>query len=129
EVYDTWLAETQELDEQVELYAGLGDVRRVHLDDAPGALAAYREVLTLQPSHKPSRAALEALLEHEDAEIKREAAEIIGPLYEADGDAEHLLKVLEIEVESTFSPADKLEILDRALRTAETTLGNASQAF
>ncbi len=129
EVYDVWLSLTEDMTERVTLFAGLGDVRRKHLDDPPGALGAYREVLTLEPSHAGARDALASMLEHGDPDIKREAAEIIGPLYEADGDAESLLTVLNIEIESTFDPTHKLETLERALRTAEDTLDNASLAF
>jgi tetratricopeptide (TPR) repeat protein len=129
EVLDVWLSLTDELAERVELYAGLGDARREHLGDPQGALDAYRQVLLLDPSHGGARVALEEMLAHPDADIKRSAAEIIGPLYEADGDAERLLKVLAIEVDSTFEPAQKLEILSRALQTAEDTLRDARKAF
>ncbi|RLB64957.1 MAG: hypothetical protein DRI90_03285, partial [Deltaproteobacteria bacterium] len=129
EVYDVWLSLTDELDEQVELHAGLGNVRREHLDDPQGALLAYRQVLTLQPSHQAVRESLEKMLEHDDPDIKRETAEIIGPLYEADGDAERLLKVLDIEIESTYDPTGKLETLERALATAEDTVGSGERAF
>ena len=129
EVFDVWLSLTDELDERVELFAGLGDLQREHLADPQGALAAYRQVLTLEPANERSRNALAEMLSHEDADIKREAAEIIGPLYEADGDATRLLKVLDIEIESTYDPVNKLEILERALRTAEDTVGSVGQAF
>ncbi len=129
EVYDSWLALSDEVDQRVELYAGLGEVRAEHLGDPQGALAAYREVLSLEPAHRASRAALEKLLEHDDADIKREAAEIIGPLYEADGAADNLLKVLDIEIEATYDPAAKLATLERALRTAEDTVGSQTRAF
>ena len=129
EVLEQWLDLTDDLSERVGLYARLGDVRRVHLSNPRGALTAYREVLTIESSHAGAREALAAMLEHEDPEIKREAAEIIGPLYEADGDAERLLKVLNIEIESTYDPIDKLATLDRAMRTAEDTVGNQALAF
>lgn len=129
ETYETWLLETEEVDERVRLYAALGDVRRAHLDDPHGALGAYREVLTIEPAHEGARASLAKLLEHDDADIKREAAEMLGPLYEADGAAERLLNVLDIEIEATYDPAAKLETLQRALLTAEDTVGNADRAF
>jgi tetratricopeptide (TPR) repeat protein/Tfp pilus assembly protein PilF len=129
DTYETWLAETEEVDERVRLFAAVGDVRREHLEDPQGALAAYREVLTIEPSHEGARASLEKLLASDDADIKREAAEIIGPLYEADGAAERLLKVLDIEIEATYDPVGKLDTLKRALLTAEDTVGNAGRAF
>ena len=129
EVHDVWLSLTDEIEERVELYAGLADVRFQNLGDSQGALTAYHEVLRLDPVHEGARTALELMLEHEDPDIKREAAEIIGPLYEADGDAERLLKVLNIEIDSTFEPASRLATLDRALRTAEDVVENVDQAF
>ena len=129
ETYEAWLTLSDDLDERVDLYAKQGDVRRIHLDDPQGALSSYRQVLTLNPSHEGARAALEEMLSHPDAEIKREVAEFMGPLYEADGDAERLLKVLDIEIESTYEPAAKLQTLERALLTAEDTLDNLERAF
>src|SRR5262249_38405358 len=65
------------------LYARLGDVRRLHQNDLPGALDAYRQALLLDPASERCRKALEALLDLADA--RREAAETLRPLYEADG--------------------------------------------
>lgn len=129
EVYENWLSISEETDEQIELLASLGDVRRKHLDDPTSALYSYRDVLTRDPGQAAARAALEELLEHDQADIKREAAEILGPLYDADGDAEKLLHVLDIEVEATYEPGRKLETLERALRTAEDTLDSPERGF
>jgi tetratricopeptide (TPR) repeat protein len=129
EIYDTWLTLAEDNAQRVELFAGLGDVQRKYLDDPKGALGAYREVLTIDPAHQGARDALEQMLSHDDPEIKREAAEIIGPLYDADGDATRLLKVLDIEIEATFDPSARLETLERALRTAEDTVQSSTQAF
>jgi tetratricopeptide (TPR) repeat protein len=129
DVLDVWLSLVSESAEQVDLYARLGNVRREHLADPREALQAYREVLERNEGHKGARAALEALLAHEEAEIRCQAAEIMGPLYRAEGDAERLLKVLDIEVESTDEPQGKLELLQRALDTAEDVLESPSRAF
>ncbi|RYE95156.1 MAG: tetratricopeptide repeat protein [Myxococcales bacterium] len=109
------------------LLGRLGDVRRQHLDDLPGALDAYRQALQLDPSHPPSRLALELLLEVPAA--RREAAGILHPLYESDGDFEHLLRVLDIEVETADNTTDRLEGLDKAVRTAEGPLTDPARAF
>lgn len=129
------LAETLEVDlslavetaDRLDLLARLGDVRRLHQGDAPGALDAYRQALSLDPSNARCRAALEAMLEREDA--RRDAAETLEPLYEADGDAEHLLRVLEIKVETSDLPGERLATLEKALRTAEGPLGDTARAF
>jgi tetratricopeptide (TPR) repeat protein len=112
---------------RLDLLARLGDVRRTHLDDLVGALDAYRQALTLEPSHGPSRDALEALLEVRDA--RREASEILHPLYEADGNFEKLLRVLEIESDTADTPSARLAVLEQAVRTAEGPLTDPARAF
>jgi tetratricopeptide (TPR) repeat protein len=121
------LSLADDMESRLGLYARLGDVRRLHQDDLPGALEAYRQALLLDPASERCRKALEALLDNKDA--RRDAAETLRPLYEADGDAERLLRVLEIQVETTDDPSERLETLQNALRTAEGPLGDAGRAF
>ena len=52
--------------ERLALLVRLGDVRRLHQDDLPGALDAYRQALVLDPGHAPSCKALEAMLEQQN---------------------------------------------------------------
>jgi tetratricopeptide (TPR) repeat protein len=129
EVLEGWLPLVDGLEERVELFTRLGHVRRLHLGDQSGALSAYRDVLLLDSSHKGAREALEAMLELPDPDIKREAAQTVGPLYEADGDAERLLKVLDIEIAATFEPEAKLDRLKTAMHTAEDALQDRGKAF
>jgi len=124
---DVHLSLASELDERLDLFARLGDVRRLHQSDLSGALDAYRQALVLEPSNERCRAALEAMLEDPDA--RREAAETLHPLYEADGDSEKLLRVLEIEVETADSTTERLDNLKSALRTAEGPLNDTGRAF
>jgi tetratricopeptide (TPR) repeat protein len=112
---------------KLSLYGRLGDVRRQHLQDLSGALDAYRQALLLDPAYPQSRLALEILLEVPEA--RREAAGILHPLYETDGDFEHLLRVIDIEVETADNADDRLAGLDKAVRTAVGPLGDASRAF
>jgi tetratricopeptide (TPR) repeat protein len=125
---DTWLSIAADA-AKVDLYVRLGDVRRSHLAAPSDAMACYRAVLERDRGHGPARAGLEALLGHETSDVRREAAEILGPIYRADNDAQKLLKVLEIEAEATTDIGARLEILDRALGTAEDVLDNPNQAF
>ncbi len=129
DVLDVWLSLEEDRQQQLELYLWLGDLRRKHLGEAAGALEAYRAVLERDAAHAGARGAIEALLEHADADVKRKAAETLGPIYRVDGDAARLLKVLEIEIATTFDLAEKLELLERALSTAEDVLQNAERAF
>src|SRR5207248_1107648 len=85
---------SDETNVRVEVLARLGEVRRVHQEDWESALEAFRQALILEPSHSASRSGIENLLEVADA--RREAAQTLHPLYEADGDYDKLLRVLEI---------------------------------
>jgi tetratricopeptide (TPR) repeat protein len=127
EILEVDLSVADEAADRLALLARLGDVRRQHRDDLPGALDAYREALELDPTDARCRSALETLLDVPDA--RRDAAEILTPLYEAAGDSERLLRVLEIEAELADSPSDKLSTLEKALRTAEGPLADPKRAF
>ena len=124
---DVDLSLAEDTESRLGLYARLGDVRRLHQGDLPGALDAYRQALLLDPTSARCRKALEALLDVPAA--CRDAAETLRPLYEADGDAERLLRVLEIQVATTEDPTERLDTLQTALRTAEGPLGDAGRAF
>ena len=62
-------------------------------------------------------------------DARRDAAETLHPLYEADGDAERLLKVLEIEADAADTPDQRLRLLEQATSVAETRQSNAARAF
>jgi tetratricopeptide (TPR) repeat protein len=113
---------------RLELLADLGDLRQAHLSDPAGALVAYRVALKVTATHGRSRRALEALLDAQDASIRRDSAEVLRPIFEVDGDHAKLLKVLEIEVDTADDPLDKLEKLDKAIQVAEGSLGDAERA-
>lgn len=118
---------TDEPSDRLTLLVRLGDVRRVHQSDIEGALDAYRQALTIDPSHEPSRQALERLLDEPAA--RRDAAQILHPLYEADNRYEQLLRVIQIEAETSFSPYDRLTLLEQAVKVAEGPLNDPGRAF
>ncbi|MBM4356563.1 MAG: tetratricopeptide repeat protein [Deltaproteobacteria bacterium] len=128
EVLDAWLSLARDTVD-VDLHVRLGDVRRVRLGDPSGAMGSYRKVLRVDAANQRARAGLEDILTHDDAEVRREAARILAPVYRADGNAEEMLRVLGIEVEATSDAAGRLEILQRALNTAEDVLDSATRAF
>ncbi|HEY1960283.1 MAG TPA: tetratricopeptide repeat protein [Polyangiaceae bacterium] len=113
--------------DKIELLARLGRVRRDRQDDAAGALEAFRQALTIDPSDAASRAALEAMLDVES--VRRDAAAVLRPLYEADGEQKKLLRVLDIETELADGPSDRLLILSQAMVVAEQSLGDVDTAF
>lgn len=124
---ETHLTLVEEPSERLELLARLGDVRHSHQADVASALEAYRQALTIEPGHAASRAALETLLEHEGA--RRDAAQVLHPLYETDGDHERLLRVVQIEADTSSEPEERLQLLEQAVKVAEGPLSDSSRAF
>jgi tetratricopeptide (TPR) repeat protein len=98
--------------DRIALLTKLGDVRRKRLSEVGEAIEAYRQALTLDPAHPPARAALEELLD--DVDARREAAEILRPLYEGAGQDAKLVRVLDIQVEHESSLEGRLEVYERA---------------
>lgn len=129
DTYQVHLDLVSETDQRLDLLAKLGDLRNLRLSDVDGALEAYREALTVDSKHAASRAALEKLLEHDDVNARREAAGILRPIFEEEGDHERLLQVLEIEIGALDDPLGKLEGLEAALRVADGPLEDAPRAF
>ncbi len=126
EIIDVDLGVADETAERVRLYNKLGDVRRLHLGELESAIEAYRLALELDSSDAAARASLEAMLE---GDAKSGAAELLHPLYEADGAAQKLLRVLEIEAEVAESPTERIEKLEKALATAEGSLNDQAAAY
>lgn len=129
EVYERHLDVVDTDSEQLRLLAELGDLRREHIGDVEGALEVYRRALSIDSSHAASRAALEELLQAEDPAARSEAAEILHPIWEREGNFPKLLMVLEIEIGSAEDPLRRLDSLDRALTVAEHDVGDKERAF
>jgi golgin subfamily B member 1 len=115
--------------ERLEILAKLGDIKREQLADAAAAIEVYRRALSLSTTHEPSRAALAKLLESKDKATRREAALILKPIFESDGDHEHLLATQLIEVDTTDDPLEKLHGLEAAMKVAEGPLADPQRAF
>ncbi len=127
ETLESDLSLTEDSAQKLALLARIGRVRQEKLENVDGALDAYRQALTIDPSHEPSRAALEGMLDVEAA--RRDAAEILRPLYEADGQQKKLLRVLDIETELADGPSDRLAILSQSMMVAEQSLSDVDAAF
>jgi tetratricopeptide (TPR) repeat protein len=113
--------------DRVALLSMMGDLRIAHLESLEAGLEAYRDALTIDPSHAPTRAALEKLLENESA--RADAAALLRPLYETENANDKLLAVLEIQAAATQDPIERLSILGTAVETAERGLGDSKRAF
>jgi tetratricopeptide (TPR) repeat protein len=113
--------------DRLALLSRLETVRRQKLADVTGAIEACRQALSLDATHAPSRATLESLLD--DSRASTDAAEILRPLYEADGEQGKLLRVLDIQAEHAASAETKLSLLAQASTVAEGPLADAPRAF
>jgi tetratricopeptide (TPR) repeat protein len=98
-----------------------------HLDDKPRALDLYREILSLMPEHDGARDALEALLV--DPALGASAAEILEPIYELRGDAENLIRALEVLHTAADEPARKLELLTKIGDVCQSQIADGNRAF
>ncbi|HEY8077097.1 MAG TPA: tetratricopeptide repeat protein, partial [Labilithrix sp.] len=129
ETLEAELALAVELPDRIALLVRVGDVRRKRLSEVSEALESYRQALALDPNNEPARLALEELLDAEDENARREAADILRPLYEAIGNDAKLVRVLDIQVEHAQSLDDRLELLGRAATVTEKSLGEPARAF
>ena len=111
------------------LLARLGDVRRIHLGNAAAALEAYRHALAVDPKHAPTRTALEAMLNHEEVPARKEAAELLHPIFEVEQDSPKFAQVIDIQIATEEDPVQRLALLDKAAKVAEGQLADASRAF
>ena len=121
--------------QQADFLAALGEVRVAALEDADGALAAYRDAMDRNPDHAHARAALTALLDR--PETREGALDVLEPLAQARGDFNELMglyerrlqlhddraerahwlrKIAEVAADQIGSPAQALDALGRALR-------------
>lgn len=105
-----------------------GDLQETTLQSARVAVASYREVLQLVPSHTQARAALERML-IAVPEQRAEIVEILEPLFEQDGDAARLIGVLEARLEITSDALDRAGLLSRIVELAEVKLGDRARAL
>jgi len=129
------LADTLEADlalaveptDRIALLTRLGDVRGKRLGEVEESIEAYRQALTIDPEAKAAREALEALLENDGA--RGEAAEILRPLYEASGENQKLVRVLDIQIALEENLEPRLELLARATSVTEGALDDPGRAF
>ncbi len=116
----------------------LANVLSEHLDEKDRSLGLYREVLTLLPEHDGARERLESFLEVEidedgnvvGAELAAQAATILEPIYEMNGQWEALVKALEVLADaSSHDPERRLEILTKVGEVCGTQIGDQARAF
>jgi tetratricopeptide (TPR) repeat protein len=104
-----------------------GDLQESTLRAPAAAVAAYREVLTLVPTHAQARAALERMLA--TGELRAEIVEILEPLFEQDNDGPRLATVLEAKLGVIHDVLDRAAVLSRLVELYETKLNDRARAL
>lgn len=128
ETLEEELALATEASDRVTLLTRIGDVRRERLGEIAEAIEAYRQALEIDVDATGAREALETLLDDEGA--KKDAADILRPLYEAGTGAEaRLVRVLEIQIDNEASLDARLDLLARAATVTEGPLGDRARAL
>jgi tetratricopeptide (TPR) repeat protein/outer membrane biosynthesis protein TonB len=111
----------------VDLKFRLAKALHDYLDDAPGALENYREILFLDADHQGARVALEGMLGERG--LSGEAAAILEGIYEARGDWDKLIGALEILAKTSDEPERRVALLRKIGATAATQLGQLDPAI
>jgi tetratricopeptide (TPR) repeat protein len=111
-----------------ELKARRGAVLEQHLGDAGGAVASYREALSLDASHAGARTALQAYLSSGEADLQMAAVEVLEPIYEQTDDTARLVEVQRIRLAREKATKKRVELLLR-IGGLEGKLGNTEQAW
>jgi len=105
-------------------------VARLHetkLGDVERAIELYREVLAIQTDHEAALKALEDLQQGTAAPLA--ASAVLEQVYEAAGDADRLVRALEVQVKHADGPAVAVELLQRIATLEEEGLGAPERAF
>ncbi|HEY6079112.1 MAG TPA: tetratricopeptide repeat protein, partial [Polyangiaceae bacterium] len=109
------------------LWVDLAELRMTKLGDPEGALNAYREALTLEPSHRAARSAVEKLLSLPDT--RELAAEVLEPALRSEEPGPALLRVLEVRAELLPDAAQRLALLREASTLAAGPLRDPERAL
>ncbi|HEY3359783.1 MAG TPA: tetratricopeptide repeat protein [Polyangia bacterium] len=114
-------------EEQAAYLFRLGLLRERELGDQDGALAAYRDVLEREATHRDARGALERLLEQEA--LKPRVLDILEPLYEGAGDFPALARLGEVRLGLLTGHGDRARLLERIAELWEHKLGGRGRAL
>ncbi|HEX6245154.1 MAG TPA: hypothetical protein VFZ61_29735, partial [Polyangiales bacterium] len=127
ETVQTELSLATESQDRAQVRFRAAELMRVRTLATDAALDAYRVVLEEQPAHEGTIRALNEVVAAGGA-ARLEAARILVPHYEAVGDHDHLIRMLEVVAESE-DESEKLDALRRAAEVAERKRNEAGRAY
>jgi tetratricopeptide (TPR) repeat protein len=118
---------TADASEAVSFQYRIAELYERHLEDVERAVELYRDILNQEPDHKPTLQALEGIKNGERAPLA--AASVLEPVYEAIGEWQRLISVLEVQVRFAADNFTKVDLLHRIARLYEESLGEHGKAF
>src|SRR6185436_6369157 len=113
-------------DEIAALQFRLGQTLQGQLGDRKGAVEVYREILSTQPTHGATLAALEDMFHA--GHLQMEIGQVVEPLYEAAGEYHKLHSIHEVTL-AKLSGADRSAMYQRLAELAEGKLYDQPKAF
>ena len=105
----------------------IAELYEKHLEDVERAVDLYRDILNLMPDHQPTLEALEGIKQGERAPLA--AAAVLEPVYDAMGEWERLISVLEVQVRFAEDPFSRVDLLHRIAALQEESLQDHRRAF
>ena len=118
---------TQDPSEAVSYQYRIAELYEKHLGDVDRAVELYRDILNTQADHAPTLSALEGIKNGDHGPLA--AASVLEPVYEAMGEWQKLISVLEVQVRFVDDPYQKVDLLHRIARLCEENLGDHWRAF
>lgn len=105
----------------------IGELQVTELDAVEDAIETFRTILDRTERHEGALAALEKLLAR--PAHREHAARVLEPQYEAAGNWNALVRILDVQREECPDTVGRVELLQRMARLHEHELGNRRAAF
>jgi tetratricopeptide (TPR) repeat protein len=113
--------------EIVSLRFRIGELWREKLNDPPRATEAYKRVLEMDPTHAPTLAAIEGMMQRGEEPIA--AAEILQPIYESAGEWDRVAVTYEVMIANTQDIVRRVDLLGVVAGIYERRLANFDASF
>jgi tetratricopeptide (TPR) repeat protein len=114
-------------EDRVALTFRLAQIFELALVEMPKAVEAYREVLTADPAHAETRAALERMFM--GGTMQLEIADVLEPLYRQGQEWEKLAQIYEVQLSRLTDVAERQTLLRRIAEIVEHKLVDQVAAF
>ncbi len=118
---------TADAEEAIGYQFRIAELYEKRLGDLERAVELYRDILETQPGHAATISALEQVKDGNVAPLA--AANVLEPVYEANGEYQRLIGVLEVQLAHTKDMPSKVNLLHRIAALYEEGLMAHGQAF